>query len=90
MSDCQKMTVKKSKSAKRAFLGGFLTFWVNFLKFFLEIKKASKFRSDPISMNNPNGNVVRSFCHSFFTITLSKAALTQQTARAIAILEKLL
>ncbi len=32
MSDCQKMTVKKSKSAKRAFLGGFLTFWVNLIR----------------------------------------------------------
>ncbi len=32
MSDCQKMKEKKSKSAKRAFLGGFLTFWVNLIR----------------------------------------------------------
>ncbi len=32
MSDCQKMTVKKSKSAKRAFLWRFLTFWVNLIR----------------------------------------------------------
>ncbi len=32
MSGCQKMTVKKSKSAKRAFLGGFSNFWVNLIR----------------------------------------------------------
>ena len=29
MSDCLKMRIKKSKSAKRAFLGGFWIIWVN-------------------------------------------------------------
>ncbi len=32
MSDCLKMRIKKSKSAKRAFLGRFLTFWVNLIR----------------------------------------------------------
>ncbi len=32
MSDCEKWQLKKWKSAKRAFLGGFLTFWVNLIR----------------------------------------------------------
>ncbi len=32
MSDCQKWQLKKWKSAKRAFLGRFLLFWVNLIR----------------------------------------------------------
>ena len=32
MSDCLKMRIKKSKSAKRAFLGRFLALWVNLIR----------------------------------------------------------
>ncbi len=32
MSDCQKLQLKKWKSAKRAFLGRYLTFWVNLIR----------------------------------------------------------